>query len=531
MKSMDLLETIGSVRDKYILEAGKIREQTAPAKKAKNTRTVQFRIAAMIAMVLAGILFLQTPMGVAAVEIVKESVSKLIEALFPPKDIIVMPEGTPVVVHHEAHGRDPEEDAPGFAIYVDTESYVMTEENGVYYIRQIPIEYDRDEIRDQQAALLEGLSPEEQEAAIDERIQELKDFYATLPANEIEIREVPGKEFSAYAKEVRNQMAANWETTENLIWVDKPPAFTFSVSGGTSWDSPHEVHYFVDNGEQGTFHIIARYFLEAAEGAGMRFTSMIQTFEVVTNEEADLYIGGTEDVLETMRQVVNQAMEQNEALLLSANQDSNNQADMNSIAQQRYELWIETMDKFWPALEQRLDQDTMQDLMASQLEWSVWKAGEQDIAVAEVDGGSMSATVFYGDGADLLEQRVYYLQNVLEGTAPVQARNPANELSPELVISQFVEDYYSGDRQAVKQYLSSSYNIDVDVYTDFEPAEPEINAIKGLDNLVHDMADWGVVRPSIQFRKTPDSDYYMYLSMTLTWEEGQWKVSEYGLEG
>ena len=143
MKSMDLLETIGFIRDKYVLEAGKTREQTAPVKKTRTARTIQFRIAAMIALALAGILFLQTPMGVAAVEIVKESVSKLIEALFPPKDIIVMPEGTPEVVHHEAQGRDPEEASPGFVMYVDTESYVMTEENGTYYVRQIPIEYDR----------------------------------------------------------------------------------------------------------------------------------------------------------------------------------------------------------------------------------------------------------------------------------------------------------------------------------------------------------------------------------------------------
>ena len=63
----DLLETIGSIRDKYVLEAGKTREQTAPVKKTRTARTIQFRIAAMIALVLAGILFLQTPMGVAAV--------------------------------------------------------------------------------------------------------------------------------------------------------------------------------------------------------------------------------------------------------------------------------------------------------------------------------------------------------------------------------------------------------------------------------------------------------------------------------
>ena len=533
MKSMDLLEVVGSIRDKYILEAGKCREQTVPAKKAKSNRTVQFRIAAMIALVLAGILFLQTPMGVAAVEIVKESVSRLIETLFPPKDIIVMPEGTPEVIHHEAQGRDPEAETPGFVMYVDTESYVMTEENGVYYVRQIPIEYDREEIRKQQAALLEGLSQEEQEAAIDARIQELKDFYASLPANEIEIREVPDKDFDSYAEEVRNQMAANREITRDIIWVDKPLANKFSVSGGKAWDSPQEDHYFVDNRKQGTFHIVARYYLEAAEGHGMRFTSMIQTFKIVTNEETAQYNGENEDVLEVIRQKVEDAAEKNEALLLAAQQDSVRQEDMNDIVKQRYTLWLETMDSLWKALELKLDADTTQDLLVSQLEWSVWKASEQDIAVAEVGEESLSSSIFYGDGADMIEQRVYYLLNVLEGTAPVQACDFSVQLAPEGIVSQFIEAYYSGDRDTIKAHLSESYPWDwgVDVYTDFAPADPQINAIKGLDNLVYDMADRGELHPSVEFRKTPDSDYYIYLSMSLAWEDNQWKVSFYALEG
>lgn len=531
MNSMDLLEVVCSIRDKYILEAGKCREQSAPAKKAKFTRAARIRIAAMIALVLAGILFLQTPMGVAAVEIVKESVSKLIDILFPPKDIIVMPEGTPEVVHHEAQGRNPEEDTPGFAMYVDTESYVMTEENGIYYVRQIPIEYDRESIRDQQAALLEGLSPEEQEAAIDARIQELKDFYASLPANEIEIREVPDMEFSAYAQEVRNQMSANWKITEDIHWIDKPMAYSFSVSGGNGWDSPQEDHYFIDNGKQGTFHIVARYYLEAAEGHGTRFTSMIQTFEIVTNAEIAKYTGSTDDTAAAMRQVVNASIDQNTALLQSAKHDPTNQSLNNDISTQRYALWLDTMDALWPALEQKLDTNAMQDLFASQLEWSVWQIQELKKAEAEAKDGFVSAALHYGTGADLLEQRVYVLLNILEGNATVQPRDPMTELSAEMVIGQFMRAYYSGDREAVTQCLSDSYNGNVDVYTDFEPAAPEINAIKGLEHVVHDMAIWGSVRPAVQFRKTPDSDYYMYLSMTLTWEDNQWRVTEYGLEG
>lgn len=278
MDTMDLLEALGPIRDKYILSAREVRRK-------KPAPPIPYTLAAIFALVLLCAVLAQTPMGAAAVETVKEAVGQIIDRLFPPKDISVMLEGTPEVIPHEAQGRDPEEESPGFAMYVDTESYVMTKENGAYYVRQIPIEYDREEIADQQAALLEGLSPEEQEAAIDARIQELEDFYASLPANEIEIREIPDQEFSAYAEAVKNQLSANWESTGDIIRVEKPLALTFTVSGGNGWDSPQEVHYFVDNGKQGTFHIVARYYLEAAEGHGVRFASMIQTFTVVTNSE------------------------------------------------------------------------------------------------------------------------------------------------------------------------------------------------------------------------------------------------------
>lgn len=531
MKSMDLLETIGSIRDKYILEAENAGEQVAPARKAKAVGVVRLGVAAMIALVLAGMLFLQTPMGVAAVEIVKESVSKLIETLFPPRDIIVIPEGTPEVVHHEAQGRDPEEDAPGFVMYVDTESYEMTEENGIYYVRPIPVEYDREEIRRQQASVLEGLSPEEQEAAIDARIQELQSFYGSLPANEIEIREVPDREFSAYTEEVRNQMSADWEITEDLIWTDKPLAFTFRVSGGKEWDSPCEIHYFVDNRGQGTFHIVARYYQEATEGHGSRFVSMIQTFEAVTREDTAQYQGAEDDVRETMVKIVDAAIEQNAILLQAADSDSKSPSDLQDIAVQRYTLWLETLDQLWPALEEKLDPETMQDLLASRWEWSAWKAEVQDQAVAEVSDDFSSAAVFYGTGAEMLEHSVYYALNILEDTAPILPRDPSVSVFPEAVISQFVKAYYAGDKEALGQYLSESYSGDIDVYSDLEPADPEINAIKGLENIVHDMADRGVIQPAIQFRKKPDSDYYMYLSMTLTWEDSQWKVMGYGLEG
>lgn len=406
MTNHQLLDMIGDARGEFLLEAQQHRETKVLRKKKKTGYSVMYRIAAVITVVLAGILFLQTPIGAAAVELVKESVSRWIETLFPPRDIIVMPEGAMEVVPHEAQGRDPVEEVPGFVMYVDMESYEMTEENGIYYIRQIPIEYDREEIRKQQAAVLEGLTLEEQEKAIDQRIQELEDFYGSLPVKEIEIREISDKDYLSYAEEIHSQMVQNWDVVTDMSWTDRPLAFTFTAADGIGAHDPYENHYFVDNGKQGTFHIISRYYQEVAEGHGSRFAAMIQTFRVVT---------------------------------------------------------------------------------------------EKDAAEKEME--------------------------------EVESQAPWMESSPEEVVSQFMEAYFGGDGEKISQYLSESYQGDQEVYTDTGNQAPVIHAIKGLDDVARDMAEWGAVYPSVEFRITPDSDYYIYLSMELVWEDNQWKVSFYGLEG
>ena len=129
MKAMELLEAMGSVQDRFILEA----EEGRSGKKdfRKKLRPARLRnLAAVVTLVLIFAWFLQTPMGVAAVEKVQQAVTQLIEVLFPPMDILVTPEGRSEIVSHEAHGREPEAAVPGFVIYVDEERYAMTEENG-----------------------------------------------------------------------------------------------------------------------------------------------------------------------------------------------------------------------------------------------------------------------------------------------------------------------------------------------------------------------------------------------------------------
>lgn len=350
MTAMELLEAIGGIHPEYILEA---REDTAGQAHGKPR---VFRAAAVAALVLAGLLFVRTPLGVKAVEIVKQQICDIIETLFPPRDLIVTPEGEAQAVPHEAQGREPTEGAAGFAIYVDPSRYAMTQAEGVTYIRPLTWE-------------------------------------DTLPVTEIEIREIPDQAPQDYSLACLAEIEGDWEVIREIHWIDKPLGYTFSLFAGTSWDSAQEVHYFLDNGQGGCFHLISRFFLEATEGHGTRFAAMIQTFSLITPGET--------------------------------------------------------------------------------------------------------------------------------ATAPA-----SDAPSPEPMVSAFLNAYFSGDREAAGACLAGTYSGDGALYTDFAGGEPVIHAIKGLDRAYQDR-----VSVSVEFLATADSDSYTYLSMELILEQGQWKISEYGLEG
>lgn len=489
MNAYELLQAMGQAQDAYILDA-----ETARRDSAQTTRPLIRRLAAVLAIVLAGILFLQTPMGAAAAEMVKEQFTKLIDLLFPPKDLLVYPEGDPETVLHEVLGREPDTDTAGFAIYVDTSTYTMTEEAGIFFIRPI--------------------------AASD-----------TAPACEIEIQEIPSKAPFTAVQEIRDSMAGNWESVSEIWVCDEPAGHFFSVSSGSEWCSPREVHYFTDSGTGGSFHIISRYFLEATEGHGTRFTTMIRTFSVVAPQDAAQYEDSADALLSAMRQEVAHAKSQSDALLLELENADLTQADMNAIAEDRYSIWLGVMDKLWTALEQTLDEEAMSDLMAAQMEWSNYKKSAVDQATAELEGGSLSATAACIEGAALLEPRVYALLNTLEGTAPILSRDTDSETDPQVIVTAFAQAYFSDDVQTIRQYYTDLYGFGIDVYPE---AADDISAIyiaKGMDSVIRDMAHLGRLDASVEFRPNEDRDYFVYLSITLNWIDGQWQVTSYGLEG
>lgn len=242
----------------------------------------RFGVVATAAAVLVLIVVLQTPPGATAVEFVREQVAEIIELLFPPKDITITPEGIPEEIPHVAQGQEPEETStPGFALYVDSERYDMTEENGVTYIRPHAYLPTREDIRMNNQALLEGLSPEEAEAEVDRLLAEQEAFYASLPTCEIEIVHLPDITPESAAENFHAQMPEKWAFVSEITESSQPAGLSFIASQGNEWDSPQEERYFVEDGQRGAFQLTIRYFLEATEGHGTRLRAMAETFSII----------------------------------------------------------------------------------------------------------------------------------------------------------------------------------------------------------------------------------------------------------
>lgn len=240
MKADRIMDALGKVKEDYIMES-------APGKKKTYKSHIRW-IAAAVAVIML-LTFFQTAPGVKALEIVNETVTNLIETLFPPKDIPVNVEGETEVKHQEAGGQEPEmqEDgtvtAPGFAIYYDTELYTMSEENGVTYIRFVT---DND-----------------------------------LPPCEVEIKHIPNVVPSDAAEAARKEMTESWDSVSEVRSLETREGLIFDFANGADWDSACGDVFFLSDGKDGCFQIAARYFVEAAEGHGVRFSQMVQTFEVV----------------------------------------------------------------------------------------------------------------------------------------------------------------------------------------------------------------------------------------------------------
>ena len=111
-------------------------------------------------------------------------------------------------------------------------------------------------------------------------------------------------------------------------------------------------------------------------------------------------------------------------------------------------------------------------------------------------------------------------------------RDSSNEAyrNVEEIVKEFAEAYFIADSDVMKKHLSRTRNVEFTVYEGGDPDEVVINTIKGLDNISVDIEEKGYCMASVEFKKSAESDYYIYLTIELIQEDGQWKVSFYTLE-
>ncbi len=307
MKSEErLLELIGNIPEEMLDDALNVKKICSSRKKR-----VFYGIVAAACMVVLFMRFV--PAGQVMAAQIRENIERLLEELFPPKVIPLSLEGMEENVLHEVYGELPKEaedfsretedvsgenaDKAGFAIYVDTSSFELTEEEDCHIIRGKRTIYTREDAIRDNAALLAGLPEEELEQKIKEIVERTQEFYDNFPVGEIRIMQKQKASVEDVAGEMREEMSEHYADVSDIMVSGLPKGLYLRADEGTAWDCEVKEVYFVDNGLGGVFVITASYIVEATEGTGARFHSMIETFRVLelsdcthilTSEEAEL---------------------------------------------------------------------------------------------------------------------------------------------------------------------------------------------------------------------------------------------------
>lgn len=278
MTDLELLDILGGVQGKYILEAQRMRTGDRKVRRFHYGR----QLAAVIALVLMLTIFLNTAPGAAAVEYVKEKVASLIQTLFPPKKMTINIEGFEVEGSYAADGVEPEGTAeasqPGFAIYYDVDRYTMVKEGDVTYIRPYLKPMTREEALEAYGESLSMLTEEEREQEIDALMNPKPDD--SLPVCEIEMTHLD-LPYEQAASQERLELEGKWDIQE----CTDTNRIAFHMQNGQEWNSLVEERDYISDEQGGCFRIIRRYFLEAAEGHGARFAAIVNTFAVLPPQE------------------------------------------------------------------------------------------------------------------------------------------------------------------------------------------------------------------------------------------------------
>jgi len=192
-----------------------------------------------VAAVLAFAFFTETQPGKAAIDKIKEM-------FVPEKQIVQEIEGSKEDTQVEL-----KESKMGYVLYIDEERYYLEHGDGI----------------DRIVAKHQG---------------------ENVPEVFMEISQVEDKEPSVLAEELKAQLKSEMGVFKDMGTVSEPldAIFFYGISGnGTKWDDKVVRYYLVDNTKGGTFVIKQQFFLEAAEGHGVRLDNILKEFKIIELEE------------------------------------------------------------------------------------------------------------------------------------------------------------------------------------------------------------------------------------------------------
>lgn len=290
-----LLDLIGNISEEMLEEA----LNTKKVHRFKGKRVFY----GIVAVACIFVLFMRfVPAGQAMAAQIKENIERLLEEMFPPKDIPLTLEGMEEQVPHEVYGELPKEEASrknidkaGFAIYIDMDSFETAKEEECYIIRGKRIVYTRQDAIRNNEALLASLPEEEVEQKIQEIVESAQEFYGNFPTGEIRIIQKQEISLEEAAEKIKEEMSEHYVNVSDIMISELPKGLYLCASEGTASDCEVQEVYFVDNGLGGVFVITASYIVEATEGIGVRFHSMIETFKVLESSD-DIQIFTSEEI-------------------------------------------------------------------------------------------------------------------------------------------------------------------------------------------------------------------------------------------
>ena len=106
--------------------------------------------------------------------------------------------------------------------------------------------------------------------------------------------------------------------------------------------------------------------------------------------------------------------EQSDAIKYSLEHDPLNQMEMNQKARELYDLWDDALNRLWTDLETGLPEGVFDVLLQDQLTWIADKEAAMEAAGQMYEGGSIYPLIIYSEGAQITQERVYALFELLK---------------------------------------------------------------------------------------------------------------------